>query len=144
MLDIIRTFADESIRMLMLNGKFYPTGRLVTFFENSQGSSERRLSAIGTWLFFFLSIFGDCCIFATTYHEKSIMHHLVDYKRPIPFTCEQCAHFIGGCKCKAFDIIPIEIIFDAEQHGTIMDGQKGDYVFMSKEERLFINVYEVR
>ena len=93
---------------------------------------------------FFLSIFGDCCIFATTYHEKSIMHHLVDYKRPIPFTCEQCAHFIGGCKCKAFDIIPIEIIFDAEQHGTIMDGQKGDYVFMSKEERLFVNVYEVR
>ncbi len=71
------------------------------------------------------------------------MPHLVDNKRPVPFACEQCVHFIEGCKCKAFDIIPVEIVFNAEQHNAKMDGQKGDYVFMSKEERRFDNVYEV-
>ena len=71
------------------------------------------------------------------------MPHLVDNRKPVPFTCEQCAHFIEGCKCKAFDIIPIEIIFDAEKHNQKMKGQKGDYVFEAIEERQFINVYEV-
>lgn len=72
------------------------------------------------------------------------MPHLVDNKRPVPFSCEQCINYIKGCECKAFDTIPAEIIFDAEKHSTKIDGQKGDYVFMSKEERQFDNVYEVR
>ena len=71
------------------------------------------------------------------------MPHLVDNRKPVPFECEQCAHFIEGCCCKAFDTIPIEIIFDAEKHSRKMDGQKGDYVFKAKGERQFTNVYEV-
>lgn len=71
------------------------------------------------------------------------MPHLVDHRRPVPFACEQCAHFIGGCQCKAFDTIPMEIIFDAERHSQKMDCQKGDYVFEANAERQFDNVYEV-
>lgn len=71
------------------------------------------------------------------------MPHSVDNKKPIPFACEQCAHFIGGTTCKAFDIIPIDIIFDAERHNKIIEGQKGDYVFKAIEKRLFIKLYEI-
>jgi hypothetical protein len=71
------------------------------------------------------------------------MPHLVDKRIPVPFSCDQCAHYIEGCKCKAFDIIPIEIYCSAEEHSQKMKGQKGDYVFEVKEgvERPYDNVY---
>ena len=71
------------------------------------------------------------------------MPHSVDNKKPIPFACEQCANFIDGTSCKAFDTIPIDIIFDAERHNKIIEGQKGDYIFKANEKRQFIRLYEI-
>ena len=71
------------------------------------------------------------------------MPHSIDKKRPIPFTCEQCAHFIEGTTCKAFDTIPIDIIFDAERHNNTIDGQKGNYVFTATVKRQFIRSYKI-
>lgn len=73
------------------------------------------------------------------------MPHLVDYNKPLPFHCEDCAYYIEGCKCMAFDVIPIKIFCAAEKHSKKMDGQKGDYVFEPKEgaERSYIRCYVV-
>ena len=71
------------------------------------------------------------------------MPHSVDNRKAVPFICEQCVHFLGECKCKAFDIIPIDIIYDAEQHNKIIEGQNGDYVFKAKTKRQFDRIYEI-
>lgn len=71
------------------------------------------------------------------------MSHLIDNKTSVPFGCEQCIHFIGGCTCKAFDTIPMYIVFDAEKHNRLLEGQKGNFTFATKEERQFTNVYAV-
>ena len=57
------------------------------------------------------------------------MGHLVDIQRPIPFSCEACKHFISGCRCKAFDVIPIELFGEAESHNKVLKSQNGDFVF---------------
>ena len=71
------------------------------------------------------------------------MPHLVEHKRPVPLDCEECAHYIEGCKCKAFDIIPIELFYAAEEHCKKIEGQKGNFVFEAKEgtERHYTIVY---
>ena len=74
------------------------------------------------------------------------MPHLVDYNKPLPFHCEDCAHYIDGFTCKAFDLIPIKIYGAPEKKpGKKVAGQKGDYVFEPKEgvERSYIRCYVV-
>lgn len=55
--------------------------------------------------------------------------------------CEDCKHFLFGAKCRAFDLIPIEIYEDPEAHTTVVSGQKGDYVFATDKPRDTMRVY---
>ena len=82
-------------------------------------------------------------MFLRLLNVKIIMPHLVDKRVPVPFSCDQCVHYIEGCRCKAYDIIPIELYYVAEEHSQKMEGQKGDYVFEAREgvERHYDNVY---
>lgn len=43
--------------------------------------------------------------------------------------CNSCKHRISGKKCKAFDVIPDDIIFGRLKHEKALPGQKGDYVY---------------
>jgi hypothetical protein len=69
--------------------------------------------------------------------------HLIHENEPVPFCCEQCVHFIDGSRCKAFDTIPLYYFFDAEEHDKVDEGQKGDYVFKTKDKRQFNRVYTI-
>lgn len=55
--------------------------------------------------------------------------------------CEDCKNFLSGLKCRAFDLIPVEIYEDAEGHTTVVSGQKGDYVFATDKPRDTMRVY---
>ena len=52
--------------------------------------------------------------------------------------CEaECKHFYRskpGFSCKAFDLIPKEIIDGKVEHNKILPGQKGNYIFEEREE----------
>lgn len=54
------------------------------------------------------------------------MSHTIKDKTPIPYSSEQCAHYIDGTRRKAFDTIPVDIIFDAERHNKTIDDQKAN------------------
>ena len=69
------------------------------------------------------------------------MSHLVDNITEVPFTCEQCVHYIKGSQCQAFDEIPLDIFIDAESHTALLEGQKGDYLFETHEEKEQIRGY---
>ncbi len=69
------------------------------------------------------------------------MKHLIDTEVPMPYRCEHCKHHKGGYKCAAFDDIPLDFYFNAEQHTTVVDGQKGNYVFETVHEREVMRVY---
>lgn len=73
------------------------------------------------------------------------MPHLVDHKKPVPFTCKDCIHVDPNnpLRCKAFDLIPIGI--SGEDHIKVVKGQKGSFVFQAKEEaeRHYDNAYVV-
>lgn len=71
------------------------------------------------------------------------MGHLVDIQRPIPFSCEACKHFISGCRCKAFDVIPIELFGEAESHNKVLKSQNGDFVFETDAPREYTREYVV-
>ncbi len=71
------------------------------------------------------------------------MGHLVDHQKPVFFGCEDCIHYIGTGKCKAFDLIPIDYFDIGEKHKEVIDGQNGDYVFETTKERQYDRVYEV-
>lgn len=58
-----------------------------------------------------------------------------------PYMCEDCKHFLSGIKCRAFDIIPLEIYGDAEGHTEVVPGQNGDYVFATDKPRDTMRVY---
>ena len=58
-----------------------------------------------------------------------------------PYMCEDCKHFLSGVKCRAFDLIPIEIYEDPEAHTTVVPGQRGDYVFAPDKPRDTMRVY---
>lgn len=46
--------------------------------------------------------------------------------------CEDCVHYMGVLKCKAFDAIPDEIFLNKVEHDKVRNDQKGDYVFTPK------------
>ena len=48
--------------------------------------------------------------------------------------CNNCKHKQDGIKCKAFDIIPDDIIFGTTKHNSIIDGQNGDYIYEPLEK----------
>ncbi len=43
--------------------------------------------------------------------------------------CNDCKNIIEGFKCKAFDLIPDDIISGENDHSQVIKGQKGDFVF---------------
>lgn len=69
------------------------------------------------------------------------MAKISDRIEPRPYMCEDCKHFLSGVKCRAFDVIPLEIYEDAEAHTTVVSGQKGDYVFATDKPRDTMRVY---
>ena len=69
--------------------------------------------------------------------------HFIHKDEPVPFSCEDCEHFINGVKCKAFDPIPVEYIVDAEAHNKVNESQTGDFVFITRKERQYNRVYVV-
>lgn len=73
------------------------------------------------------------------------MKHIVDTTEEVPYMCEACKHHIkGGISCKAFDIIPLEIIeAGAESHDHVMQGQRGNFVFEPKQPRDTMRIYEL-
>lgn len=71
------------------------------------------------------------------------MEHLIDIQTPLPYQCKDCKHFISGCRCKAFDLIPIDYIDDAEQHNSVVPGQNGQFVFETDKERQTVTSYEL-
>lgn len=47
--------------------------------------------------------------------------------------CTNCLHFMGERKCKAFpEEIPREVYFNRSSHKNVLEGQYGEYVYMSK------------
>lgn len=52
-------------------------------------------------------------------------------QKETPRCCRECRHYIGDWVCHAFDLIPMELFFDAGKHNKILDTQKGDFVFSS-------------
>ena len=46
------------------------------------------------------------------------MAKITDRIEERPYMCEDCKHFLSGAKCRAFDLIPIEIYEDPEAHTT--------------------------
>ena len=82
--------------------------------------------------------------FVSLQKNKNIMSkHLIHNENPLPYSCEQCLHFIENVKCKAFEIIPIDYICDAEAHNKVVKGQKGDFVFQTNEKRQYMRVYTI-
>ncbi len=73
------------------------------------------------------------------------MKHIVDRTEEAPYMCEACKHHQkGGISCKAFDLIPLEIIeAGAESHDHVMQGQRGDFVFEPKQPRDTMHIYEL-
>ena len=69
---------------------------------------------------------------------------LVDYEIQTPRSCKECNHYLSGCKCRAFDSIPIEIYTDAGSHTAKRKDQKGDYVFASDKPAETNRIYENR
>lgn len=69
------------------------------------------------------------------------MANITDRIEKRPYMCEDCKHFLTGVKCRAFDLIPIEIYEDAEAHTSVVPGQKGDYVFATGKPRDTMRVY---
>ena len=67
--------------------------------------------------------------------------HLIHKNVPVPFSCEDCKHFIGDVRCEAFDMIPLEFYYDAESHDKVVDFQKGDFVFSTSKPRQYDRVY---
>lgn len=57
------------------------------------------------------------------------------------YLCEDCKYFVSGLKCKAFDLIPLEIYDNPEGHTSIVPGQNGDFVFKTDKPRDTIRVY---
>lgn len=55
--------------------------------------------------------------------------------------CEDCKHFLGGVGCRAFDVIPLDIYENPEGHTSVVQGQKGDYVFETDKPRETMRVY---
>lgn len=76
-------------------------------------------------------------------NKKKMAKHLIHEQEPLPFSCEQCEHFISNVECKAFDTIPIDYLYDAEAHDKVVEGQKGDFVFRTKEKRQYNRVYTI-
>lgn len=60
---------------------------------------------------------------------------------PMPYECKDCKHYLGDISCLAFDSIPLEIYCDAEKHTKIVDGQHGNYVFITDKSRATMRVY---
>ena len=69
------------------------------------------------------------------------MAKITDIIEERSYMCEDCKHFLSGVKCRAFDLIPLEIYGDPEAHTTIIPGQKGDYVFATDKPRDTMRVY---
>lgn len=69
------------------------------------------------------------------------MGHIIDRIEERPYMCEDCKHFLSGARCRAFDLIPIEIYEDPEAHTVVVPGQKGDYVFATDKPRDTMRVY---
>ena len=69
------------------------------------------------------------------------MAKMTDKIEELPYVCEDCKHFLSGLKCRAFDLIPLEIYGDTEAHTSIVPGQKGDYVFATDKPRDTMRVY---
>lgn len=69
------------------------------------------------------------------------MARLIDNIEELPYGCEDCKHFISGLQCKAFDIIPLDIVLDAESHVSVLPEQKGKYVFEPDKPRDTMRVY---
>ena len=69
------------------------------------------------------------------------MAKITDRIEERPYMCEDCKHFLSGAKCRAFDLIPLEIYVDPEAHTEVVPGQKGDYVFATDKPRDTMRVY---
>lgn len=64
------------------------------------------------------------------------MKRWMDDTKAMPFTCRQCKHnLVGGMTCKAFDIIPEQFADNAVLHNSVVEGQKGSYVFEASGEQ---------
>lgn len=48
--------------------------------------------------------------------------------------CNSCIHKENGLKCKAFDVIPDDILFNKVEHNKVMESQKGDFVYTKIKE----------
>ena len=71
------------------------------------------------------------------------MSHLTDHIDAIPFTCQDCKHWLGKGKCRAFDEIPFDFAMDAESHNSVVPGQNGEFVFEAGKEQESIRIYSV-
>lgn len=48
--------------------------------------------------------------------------------------CNDCVHYIDGTKCRAFNVIPDEILLGDNDHSEPLAGQKNNLVFTPKKE----------
>jgi hypothetical protein len=56
--------------------------------------------------------------------------------------CDDCKHYQGSDKCPAFDKIPFQVFYDAEQqHRKPLPGQAGDHVFETDKPAPVRRVY---
>lgn len=69
------------------------------------------------------------------------MGHITDKEIERPYSCWDCKHFVRGATCRAFDLIPPEIIDNPEGHTEIVPGQTGNYVFETDKPRDTMRIY---
>lgn len=69
------------------------------------------------------------------------MTKTIDKIKGMPYVCEDCKHFISGLKCKAFDLIPLDVFDNPEGHTAVVPGQNGNYVFETDKQRDTMRVY---
>ena len=68
---------------------------------------------------------------------------MIDYEVNIDIReCSECRHYLGGCSCKAFDKIPIDLYLNAGTHTEKRADQKGNFVFESDKPIITMRVYK--
>lgn len=67
---------------------------------------------------------------------------MIDYETTVQVReCAECKHYLSGCKCRAFNHIPLEFFTDATRHDKPLPEQVGDFVFEAAEDAPKTRVY---
>ena len=74
--------------------------------------------------------------------ENAIHIVMIDYQTTVQVReCAECKHYLSGCKCRAFNHIPLEFFTDATRHDKPLPERVGYFVFEAAEDAPKTRVY---